>query len=293
MRELLQGWVSSIFGTGMFESAEGILGVNPSDGRYQTIWKVISGLYDNVCVPIAVGLVLIYFMIHLIERSMQQQQLDLEQIVKSLMKLILGLYFIQHGLELMAEIYGLGMAFLNDIVSSNSVGSSTPGDAIAREAWKELTGENWDGDWGIWDAFSKGMPLFLQLFLPWLGSQIIKLIAIGVCFFRWIEFYILTCTAPFALSDFFTEGLHGNGWRFVKNYIALALQGGIIMLAIVIFNGIIVTFLPSGSLVDMAVPIVGMGKAAYFLLMYLAGGAACGAVMLKSRSLAKEIIGVQ
>lgn len=291
VRDLLQSWVSYVFGGGMFSIAVDFLDINPSTGNFATIWRVVSGVYNNVCVPIGMGLVLIYFMVNLIERSMQQQQLDVEQVIKLLLKLVIGLYFIENGLRLMTEIYSLGFSFLDSIISAKG-GDYSAGDAIAKEAWKSLTGEEWEGEWNVLENFTKSIPIILQLILPYIFSWVIQLICLAVCAFRLIEFYIMTCTAPIALSDFFTEGVHGNGWRFVKNYIAMALQMGIVMLAIVAFNGIVSAFLPKTGLADLVVPVVGLGKAAYFILVYLAVGASCAGVMLKSRSLAKDIVGV-
>lgn len=291
MRGLLQKWVEYIFGNGMLGMAKNILDINPSTGSFSTVWKVFAGLYENVCVPLGMGIVLIYFLANLMERSMQQQQMDVEHVIKMLLKLVVGLYFIEHGLELMTSIYSMGLSFLNEIVGKKSVGEYTAGDTIAHEAWKSLSGEEWEGKWSFIQNISKGLPLLLQLMLPYILSWLIQLVVCAVCFFRLIEFYIITCMAPIALSDFFTEGLHGNGWRFLKNYMAIALQMGVILLAIVAFNGIIVGFLPKTGLADVVVPIVGLGKAAYVIIMYIACGAACCAILLKSRTLAKEIVG--
>lgn len=287
IRDFFQNWLDFIFGNGMFSMCQEILNLNPSNGDYATIWRVVTGVYDNVCVPIGMGLVLIYFMVNLIERSMQQQQIDVEQVIKLLLKLAFGLYFIENGLELMAQLYSMGISFLNSIVDANSVDGATVGDAIVHGLWTSLTGEEWEGKWNVLDVIIKGIPLLLMLIIPFIGMFIITLICIAVCYFRLIEFYIMTCAAPIAMSDFFTEGTHSNGWKFVKNYIAIALQMGIIMLALIAFNGIMAGVTPSAVSGWSIIMIV------WFWIEYLALGAACCAVLLKSRSIAKEIVGVQ
>ena len=319
MREFLQNVVSFVFGGGMMSNALNFLDLNPSQDKFADIWNIVCGIYDNVCVPIGLGLVLIYFVVNLMERSMQYQQFDLEHIFKALIKLVVGMYFIKNGLVLMATLYSLGLAFLHSIVNTGlggyvciecgaeytdfvkncicggslkAITESTAGDALARSAWTELTGEPWEGRWGFMESLGKGFPVLLQLLLPWALSWGLQLIVIAVCFFRLIEFYILTCAAPIALSDFFTEGTHSNGWKFVKNYIAMCLQMGIMMLAIVAFNGISAAFLPTRGWEDM-VPLAGLGKFGWFIFVYLAAMVSCAAVLLKSRSLAKEIVGVQ
>ncbi len=283
MRDFLIGWVDDIFGEGLFDSVESVLSMNPSNGDFASVWSIVNTLYNNVCVPIAMGLVLIYFMVNLIEKSTQQQSLDLEHIIKLLLKLIIGLYFIEHGLELMASIYGLGFSFLNSIIGHNNAGDIMPAD-IKANVWKELADENINEniDWGVLDTIGKGLTILLELVFPWLCTIVMKVVINFVCYTRLIEFYIKTITAPIALSDFFTEGVHGNGWKFIKGYIAIALQAGVIMLAVVVFNGI----------ADGIVEGAGDGYWA-FLIKYLALGFATIGIMIKSLSLTKEVVGAQ
>lgn len=279
LRETFQGWCQQIFGSSLFSDVETVLRINPSSGAYSGVWSTISNIYQNVCVPIGMGLVLIYFMVNLLEKSTQQQGFDLEHMIKLLLKLFVGLYFIQHGLELMASIYSLGFAFLTDIANVSSADFAS--NSFARDAWTSLTGESWNGDWGFFESIGKIFSVGIPLLIPWLVTLVMKVIVNFVCYSRLIEFYIRTAAAPIALSDFFTEGVHGNGWRFVKGYIAVALQAGVIMLSIVIFNAIAAGLFPESMTVEY------WG----FLLKYLAVAFATIGVMLKSLSLTKELIG--
>lgn len=281
MRDFLISWVNDIFGEGLFSSVEGVLKMNPSTAPFDSVWSIVQTLYNNVCVPIAMGLVLIYFMVNLIEKSTQQQSLDLEHVIKLLLKLVIGLYFIEHGLELMASIYEISFGFLNNIIGQNKASDIMPAN-IAADVWKELADEDINANikWGVLDTIGKGMLILLELVFPWLCTIIMKVVINFVCYTRLIEFYIKTIAAPIALSDFFTEGVHGNGWKFIKGYIAIALQAGIIMLAVVVFNGI----------ADGIFAGAGSGYWA-FLIKYLALGFAAIGVMIKSLSLTKEIVG--
>ena len=290
MRQFLIDWVSDIFGSGLFSSVESILNWNPSSGEFTTVWGIICNVYENVCVPIGMGLVLIYFMVNVIEKSTQQQSIDVEHIIKLLLKLFIGLYLIEHGLEIMASIYSLSFGLVKGIagLQSDDAAYGGPGNDVVAAIWKQLTGEdiNKDVKWGVLDVFSKFIPVFFQLILPWIFTLIMKIVVYFVCYTRLIEFYLKTAAAPIALSDFFTEGVHSNGWKFVKGYIATALQAGIIMLAVVVFNGI------AGGIMNGGV--AGILDIGYmlFTIKYLALGIATIGVMLKSLSLAKELVGV-
>lgn len=277
------------FGSNMFERAQEILSFNPSTGIYATVWNVVAAIYENVCVPVGMGLVLIYFLVNLIERSMQQQQIDVEQVVKLLMKLVIGLYFIENGLTLMTKIYSMGIAFLNDILNATTVDGVSVGEEVIRGAWTSLTGKEWDENWGVIQAILGSLVLIFEMIIPFVGRIIINFVIECVCWFRLIEFYILTAMAPIAMSDFFTEGTHSNGWRFVKNYLAMALQMGVIMLAVVACNAINAGIIPTTDFESIG-DVVGWIT---WFIKSIGLGAACCAVVLKSRSLAKEIVGAQ
>lgn len=288
MRETMISWVNDIFGSGLFSAVESILNWNPSSGDFRTAWNIICNIYENICVPIGMGLVLIYFMVNVIEKSTQQQSIDVEHIIKLLLKLFIGLYLIEHGLEIMASIYSLSFGFVKGIAGLQGNASGGAGTEAAAAAWKSLTGEDINANikWGAWDFVSKVLPLCLQLLLPWLVTFIMRIVVYFVCYTRLIEFYLKTAAAPIALSDFFTEGIHSNGWKFVKGYIATALQGGIIMLAVVVYNGL-ASHIFGGSWAELIT-----GEYGLFVIKYLALGIATIGVMLKSLSLAKELVGV-
>lgn len=277
--EALHNWCIEIFSGDVFIDAEKILSLNPSTGAYFDMWDIASKIYDNVCVPVGMGLVLIYFCANLIEKALQQN-FDLEHIVKLLLKLAFGLYFIEHGLELMASIYSLGFSFISDI--SDLAGKDFAfKDKYGEKVWESLTGEAYkDCDWSNLEGIGYFVAYGFSLMIPWLVIKVLKVVVNFVCYTRLIEFYIRTATAPIALSDFFTEGLHGNGWKFIKGYIAMTLQSGIIMLAIVVFN-------------TLGASILGDDVSSYWgsIIKYLALAFATIGVMLKSLSLTKEIIG--
>lgn len=276
MRETFYGWCEQIFGNGLFDSVYKTLSLNPSTGQYADVWKLIEGIYNGVCVPLGMGLVLIYFMVNVIEKSMQQQSFDIEHMVKLLLKLFFGLYIIQHGLEIMSAIFSLGFAFLDSVYKA-------PDSGVDRtlKAWISLTGEGRKGEWSFWDSIVKVFTVGVPLLIPWMVSLAMKVVAGFVCYSRLIEFYIKTAAAPIALSDFFTEGVHGNGWKFIRGYIAVALQAGIIMLSVVIFNALAGALFPASLSIEYW----------DFLIKYLALALATIGVMLKSLSLTKEIVG--
>ncbi len=294
LRDLCQTFVKYTFGGGIFQSAANMLTMNPSTGDFAPVWKIITGIYDNVCVPIGMGLVLIYFVVNVIEKSTQQQTIDVEQIIKLLLRLFIGLYFVEHGLELLASVYSLGLNFVQTVFG-NTV--NDPKMISAETAWAMLTGEKWDESWGFGDIF-KGIGVLIFSFIPFILFWIMNAIVTIICYLRLMEFYVRTAMAPIAFSDFFTEGLHGNGWRYFKSYIAVALQGGVIMLVLVICGALSSAILPEYlNITEIEGINQFLGTTAYMFqyILYVLKLVVvyCSAIglMLKSLSLTKEIVG--
>lgn len=299
---MIFGGGAMVPGGGMFTFPASFVLINPSTGNYSAAWDTITTLYDSVCVPLGMGLMLIFFMVGMIERSMQQQQLDVEQVIKMLLRLVLGLYLVENGLEIMAQIYSLGLSFARDIWELNTYEGLN--EDITHAAWKIMTGEDWEGSWNFLESIVIGFPTMITLMFPYVGSTILVITLYFTIFGRLLEFYIMTCTAPIALSDFFIEGTHSNGWRFLKDYLAGALQLGMVLLIWIIFTALTASLLPATSWYLYAEDIASGAIAApeeqtytldwlMFGAEYIALACAGSSAMLKSRTWAKELLGVR
>ena len=103
-----------------------------------------------------------------------------------------------------------------------------------------------------------------------------------ICYTRLIEIYIRAAFAPIAFSDFFHNGFQGGGWRFLKSFLAVCLQGAVILCIGAIFGALMPVIFNLG------------GDTTFFSAMgrYFAILAAAVMLMFKSLSLTKEFVGV-
>ncbi|QAT48777.1 hypothetical protein EQM14_02770 [Caproiciproducens sp. NJN-50] len=75
--------------------------------------------------------------------------------------------------------------------------------------------------------------VYLQLFGPWLGTEILSIVATVVVYGRLFEIVLYWVFAPIPFATFASDELRGSiGINFVKMFIALVLQGGFIVLAV-------------------------------------------------------------
>ena len=83
------------------------------------------------------------------------------------------------------------------------------------------------------------------------------------------------------MSDFFHSGLHGSGWRYLKSFLAVALQGALILVI-----GMIYSALFKGLILDQTDNLL------LFLGKYIIIYASAVMLMFKSLPLSKELVGV-
>lgn len=82
-----------------------------------SIWS-IGKTVNNIIIPIALSLLILFFIINLIKKSMEVEKISWERVVMSFVSFLLLKYFIQHGYDFLSSI----MNITNDIfVSITSV----------------------------------------------------------------------------------------------------------------------------------------------------------------------------
>lgn len=277
MNDLLRKMLDEAFGSGLFDGVIDILTMNPQT-KFPTAWSIMTTVYDRIMVPLGIGIMLIWFVCSFLEKT-THEDFTFEKWFLELGKLIVCQYIIVHGLELLAVFMSLGMALFKQI-QSLGVGSLTNPDNLSHTAWHIITGKDWSENIGVLQAMG-----YLVIFLlPWLGSLIAQIIIKVIAYSRLFEIFLRGAMAPLAFSDFFGQGMQGSGFKFLKSFFAVAIQGIIIYVILLLLSVIMLDVL-TAFVTDT------MGIFAFFG-MYFAILFAAVALILKSLSFAKELIGV-
>lgn len=268
----MQSWFKEIFDYGVFEKISSVLKLNPSKGEFSSAWQAVETVYTNVMVPIALGLMIIWFLVALMEKS-TSEQITFEQVFLIFVKLIAAKFIIDNGFQIFTQLWGLGISLIDEVGEAFAAKDGLNFDY--KDLWKNLTGVTWGDKLPIMTSLG----LLCQLLLPWLASKAMIACVYFICYSRLIEMLVRMLAAPIAVSDFITEGLHGSGWRYIKNFLAICLQGMIIVaignLYPLIMSGVLST---SGSFWTV-------------ILKFLAFSFAAISLMFKSLSLSKELVG--
>lgn len=275
---MLEGMLNDIMGIDLFDSIYQTLSINifSTSGEYSGILNIVQELHNNAIKPIALMLMFIYFMIAIIDK-LSSENFTWEQLWRQMAMLLASKFLIEHGFEILYYLFNAGMNIAGSIQSVIQ-GSQHPllnFDAAAMiESFRESLGLNK----GLLKVLGD-IIMFIYLLIPWILSWILGMAVKIICYTRVVEIYVRATFAPIALSDFFHSGLQGSGWRFLKNFLAVSLQGGIILVIAAVFSALFGTLTFNGD--DLFA----------YTGLYLSFLAAAVMLMFKSLSLAKELLG--
>lgn len=283
---VIEAELEAICGADMFNSVINILTMNPGDASNRALYKVWTlscNIHESIIIPVATMLMLIYFIIGLVDK-MTSENFTWEQLFRQMCMLLVSYFLIDHALDLMALFYSVGLTFVNEIdafMDANGFGNKS--DTTYVDDAKKLLDEYQEklfGDGAIGNFFA-GFVVMIFMFIPFIAAWGVKIAVIIICYTRLIELFLRTIFAPVALADFFHQGFQGAGWRYLKNYLAVSLQGAVILCIAMLFSALISVTAPNDGGLDIF-GYIGM------VLAFTFSGAA---LMFKSLSFTKELLG--
>lgn len=265
MGKTVYEWFTYIFSGGIFQGVIDILAVNPQT-KYPTAWAGMKTVYTNVALPLGVGLMFVWFCMAFVKKC-ANENVTFEQIFLLTVKMVAAKYVMDHGLDIMCILWSGGIALVNSMgLTIQQIAAQG-----TAEAWKTFSGK----DVGDYPNMLTSIGLMFQLLVPYIIAYLCELIVKVFCYARLLELYVRTALAPIALSDFMAEGSHGTGMRFLKNYLAVCLQGVCIVAAVTFCSNI------SGDI------IAHNSNVLFMSLINLS----CVAIVAKSQSIVKELVG--
>ena len=88
-------------------------------------------------------------------------------------------------------------------------------------------------------GFLASIPLWIVSLLGSLLITILSFMLIMTVYGRFFRLYLYTAVAPVPLSCFAGEATASHGKQFIRNYMAVCLEGAVVMLALIIFAGFV------------------------------------------------------
>lgn len=270
--------LSDICGTNFMTDIMSVLSENllSGGGKFSGVYAFARGLY-NAVMPVGVYLLFIYFIVSLVNK-VSSEQFTWEQLWRLLAMLVASKFIMEHGFDIMEKLFGVGQAIMQLVSNSGEITAQEV--QLDTESVLESMRESL-GFKGILKVLGDAI-IWLSLLIPWLISWILRIAVNVICYSRLIEIYLRVIFAPLALSDFFANGLSGTGWRFLKGFFAVSLQGAMIYGIGIIYSALVanIAYTEGTNIFTFLIPVIAIA-------------ASCVMLMFRALPLAREIVGAQ
>ena len=198
---------------------------SPADFKGGTIWNIILNI-NGALQAIGLALLVLFFVVGVARTCTNFSELKRpEQAVKLFLRFAIAKGIVTYGLEFFRIIQGIATTIMAK--SSFQASSMTLPQSIV-DAVNNC-------------GFFESIPLWAVTLLGGLFVTVLSFILILTVYGRFFKLYMYTAIAPIPLSSFAGESTQNIGKSFLKSYIAVCLEGAIIVLACVIFSAFVTT----------------------------------------------------
>ena len=188
---------------------------SPADFRGGTIWRVITNI-NGALQAIGFALLVLFFVIGVVKTMGNFSELFI--------RFAIAKGIVTYGMDLMLAVFKIIQGVVSTIMARSSfqaTGVSLPQSLI--DAINNC-------------GFFESIPLWAVTLLGGLFVTVLSFILILTVYGRFFKLYMYTAIAPIPLSTFAGEPTQNVGKGFLKSYVAVCLEGAIIVLACVIFS---------------------------------------------------------
>lgn len=202
---------------------------SPSEFREGSIWKIILNI-NSALQAIGLALLVLFFVVGVVKTCTNFSELKRpEQALKLFLRFAIAKGIVTYGLDFMLAIFKIVQGIVSTIMKNSSFQTSSM--VLPQELIDAINN----------CGFFESIPLWAVTLLGGLFITVLSFILILTVYGRFFKLYMYTAIAPIPLSSFAGEGTQNIGKSFLKSYIAVCLEGAIIVLACVIFSAFATT----------------------------------------------------
>lgn len=202
-----------------------LLTQSPENFKGGAIWNVIVNIHGTLQ-AIGYALLVLFFVIGVVKTCGSFVEVKKpEHALKLFIRFAIAKIVITNGMELLLKLIAIMQGVIAKIMSSSGIGasSSTVLPAGIVQAIE---------DCGFWES----IPLWAVTLIGGLFITILAFIMIMSVYGRFFKIYMYAAIAPVPLATFAGEPTQNVGKTFLKSFCAVLLEGGIIVLACIIFS---------------------------------------------------------
>ena len=202
-----------------------ILTQSPEEFKGGAIWDVIVNIHGALQ-AIGYALLVLFFVVGVVKVCGSFAEVKKpEHAVRMFIRFALSKGSITYGMELMVAFFNIVQGIIATIMESAGFGEAEetvlPAEIV--EAVEDC-------------GFLESIPLWAVTLIGSLFITILSFIMIMSVYGRFFRLYLYAAIAPVPLSTFAGEPSQNVGKSFIKSYVAVCLEGAIIVLACIIFS---------------------------------------------------------
>ncbi|WMJ22897.1 hypothetical protein RBG61_13030 [Paludicola sp. MB14-C6] len=207
------------------------------------MWQIVLSIHGGLQ-AIGYALLVLFFVVGVVKTCGSFAEVKKpEHALKLFIRFVIAKAVITYGLDLMLSLFAIVQGVVSTIMKHSGLGSS-------HQTILPNTIVNAINECGFWES----IPLWAVTLIGSLFITILSFVMIMSVYGRFFKLYMYTAIAPIPLSSFAGEPTQNVGKSFLKSYVAVCLEGAIIVLACVIFS----TFANSPPVIDSSAQAVTM-----------------------------------
>lgn len=208
-----------------FDEIIKIVTESPETFREGKIWRVIVDV-NGVVQAIGIGLLVVFFLAGLIKTTMNFRDLQhWQNYIGFFIRFILAKSVITYGLDLVLQVISFVQGIISKILQVANMGG---GGATALPPEVTNAMEN--------AGLGASLGIFAVTLIGWLAITVLSFVMILTVYGRFFKLYMYAAVSPLPLSTLAGEPTQRIGFAFIKSFVGVALQGGIIVLCCIIFS---------------------------------------------------------
>ena len=275
LKNLIMAMYDAACGDKLIEDTADILSI--SDCR-TSIGGAFSGFIDGGAklaytslTSVALSLIVMYFLFSITDK-VAQGQMTIEIFVPEFIKLLAAAFLVLEGYNFFKLLISLGESI------TKTVGNSFTNDPTTNNL-RYMVETNAD------DSAIVQVSVLAVLIIPTIFGLLARLSIYVVCIGRALEIIVRLALSPIAVADVFGNGLNSGGFRYIKKFLAVTLQGAVIVVIIHIMGTLNATLaIPPDN--DTSVSAL-FGNLMKVVFVNLAGVA----LIIKSQSIVNDVVG--
>ena len=217
----------------------GLLTQSPEDFKGGAIWDVMQTIHGTLQ-AIGFALLVLFFVVGVVKTCGSFAELKKpEHALKVFVRFVIAKAVVTHGMELMLALLSIVQGIISSIM--NASGFGTPSSLTMPAEMVTIIEEM---------GFFESIPVWAVTLIGSLIVWVLSFVMILSVYGRFFRIYMYTAISPIPLASFAGEPSQNLGKSFIKSYAAVLLEGGIIVLACVIFS----VFASSPPSVDFTEP---------------------------------------